>query len=80
MKHATMSRRPSPDSHNSLSHDPGTLHIFAIEIRYYARQAGLPDELWQPMLETQPSASRAEVRARIDALTLNITKFLVESR
>ena len=23
-KHATMSRLPSPDSHNSLSHDPGT--------------------------------------------------------
>ena len=28
MRHATMSRPPWPDSHNSLSHDPGTLHGF----------------------------------------------------
>ena len=28
-KRATMSRPPSPDSHNSLSHDPGTVQIIA---------------------------------------------------
>jgi hypothetical protein len=59
---------------------PDSRSIFAIEIRYYARQAGLPDELWRPMLETQPSLSRAEMRSRIDALTLNISRHLAESR
>jgi hypothetical protein len=59
---------------------PESRSIFAIEIRYYARQAELPDELWRPMLETQPSTTRAEVRARIDVLTANIERYLAESR
>jgi hypothetical protein len=59
---------------------PNERNVLALEIHHYARQAGLPDELWRPMIEPQPSVSRAEVLARTQALTLNMTRHLAESR
>ena len=58
-KHATMSRPPSPDSHNSLSHDPG-----AIQFRGPPQTRQFPNR--QPIFSA--SATRATDRHRADRL------------
>lgn len=56
---------------------PGHRAIFAVEIRHYARRAGLPDDLWRPMHEpTRAAATREELEASTAALTETVTRHL----
>jgi hypothetical protein len=56
---------------------PAERAVFAAEIRHYAREAGLPDELWQPMVGPfSAEAGSADLEAQMSALTANVVNFL----
>jgi hypothetical protein len=56
---------------------PGERSIYAIEIDYYGRQIGLPDELMRAMTApTSANASRGELASETIALTDAVTKHL----
>ena len=51
--------------------------VFAVEIRHYARQIAIPDELWRPMLEPSSSpAGSAELESEMAAVSARILAFL----
>ena len=54
---------------------PDARTVFAVEIRHYAQQANLPDELWRPMVAATPRGAVKRDPAD-SALTDGITKFL----
>lgn len=56
----------------------GERAVFALEINHYARQVGLPEPLWKPMLDPTPGeAANDEVIAQTEALTNNVTSHLM---
>ena len=56
---------------------PGERAVFAMEIRHHSRRAGVPEPLWEPMLQRLPSnASREEVTGQMAALTEGVTIYL----
>ena len=60
---------------------PGERAVFTAEINYYARQAGLPAPLWQPMLErTRRDATSDEIMTETNSLTSNVTANLMAER
>ena len=57
---------------------PGEPAVFAVEINYYARQVGLPEPLWQPMIERTPrDANRDQLMVDTNALTDDVTRHLM---
>ena len=60
---------------------PAERAVFGVEIRHYARQAGVPEQLWRPMLEPMSaSAGSVELDASISALTTGILAFLSDAQ
>jgi hypothetical protein len=60
---------------------PAQRAALAVEIRHYARQIPLPEELWRPMLEPAGSpAGSAELEAEMAALSAQVLAFLREQR
>jgi hypothetical protein len=60
---------------------PGEPSIFAVEIRYYAPQIGLPEEVWRPMIERTPGeATGDQINAQSTRLTEAVTNHLRASR
>jgi len=56
---------------------PGERAVFAMEIRYHGRRAGVPEALWSPMLQRIPANSKPdEVVAQMTALTRGVTTYL----
>ena len=56
---------------------PGEPSIFAVEIRYYAPQIGLPEEVWRAMIERTPREATADqINAQSVRLTDAVTKHL----
>jgi hypothetical protein len=56
---------------------PGERAVFAMEIRYHALRAGVPEPLWNPMLQRTPANARAdEVIAQMTTLTGGVTAYL----
>ncbi len=56
---------------------PGERAVFAVEIRYHALRADVPEPLWNPMLQRLPAnAKREEVLAEMAALTDGVTTYL----
>ena len=56
---------------------PGERAVFAMEIRYHALRAGVPEPLWNPMLQRIPANSQAEqVLAEMATLTGGVTTYL----
>ena len=56
---------------------PGERAVFAMEIRYHAMRAGVPEPLWDPMLERTPADARADdVIAEMTTLTGGVTAYL----
>jgi hypothetical protein len=56
---------------------PAGRAAFAVEIRYYARQIPVPDELWRAMLEPSAAAAgSAELESERNALTAKVLEFL----
>jgi hypothetical protein len=56
---------------------PGERAVFAMEIRYHALRAGVPEPLWNPMMERTPTDARAdEVIAQMTTLTGGVTAHL----
>ena len=59
----------------------GEPSIFAAEIAHYARQAGLPANLWQPMIaRTRPDATPDQVNDESTKLTVSMTQYLSGTR
>ncbi len=57
---------------------PGEAAVFAVEINYYARQVGLPESLWEPMIERTPrDADRDRLVAETNTLTDGVTSRLM---
>jgi hypothetical protein len=57
---------------------PGERAIYTAEIRHYAREAGLPETLWQPMIERTPrDASYKDLAESTAALTEKVTEYLM---
>jgi hypothetical protein len=55
----------------------GERAVFAMEIRYHAQRAGVPEALWSPMLQrTAKGAKPEDVSAQMAALTKGMTSFL----
>ena len=55
----------------------GERAVFAMEIRYHAMRAGVPEPLWNPMLERTPADARADdVIAEMTTLTGGVTAYL----
>ena len=60
---------------------PGERAVFAMEIRYHAQRAEMPEALWIPMLQRTPAnAKSAEVSAQMTALTNGVTAYLSGQR
>jgi hypothetical protein len=60
---------------------PGERAVFAAEIGHHAKQASLPRELWQRMVEaTPPDASYQELAEDSIALTQRVTGYLQRGR
>ena len=60
---------------------PGERAVFAMEIRYHAQQAEMPEPLWSPMLQRTPAnATSDEIIAQTTALTNGVTTHLVGQR
>ena len=60
---------------------PSDTAAFAVEIRYYARQIPLPEELWRRMLQPSSApAAAAELESESNAVTAAILTFLREQR
>jgi hypothetical protein len=56
---------------------PGEASIFAVEIRYYAPQIGLPEEVWRPMIEPTPREATADqINSQSTRLTEAVTRHL----
>jgi hypothetical protein len=56
---------------------PGERAVFAMEIRYHALRAGVPEPLWNPMLQRIPANSQADqVLAEMTKLTAGVTTYL----
>ncbi|HEY7288149.1 MAG TPA: hypothetical protein VH497_22030 [Vicinamibacterales bacterium] len=56
---------------------PGERAVFAMEIRYYAARASVPEELWNAMLQRLPAdAGRDQVMSEMAALTNGVTTYL----
>lgn len=53
---------------------------FGVEIRYYARQIHVPDELWRPMLEPSSfAAGSVELEGEMAAASARIVAFLTDA-
>lgn len=60
---------------------PGERAVFAMEIRYHALRADVPERLWSPMLQRIPADSKPEeVLAQMTTLTGGVTTYLATSR
>lgn len=60
---------------------PGERAVFAMEIRYHALRADVPEPLWSPMLQRIPANSKPEeVLAQMTTLTGGVTTYLATSR
>jgi hypothetical protein len=60
---------------------PGERAVYAAEIRLYAGAAGLPELLWEPMIErTRGNASYDEIAKEANALTGRVTEHLGSTR
>ena len=58
---------------------PGERAVFAMEIRHHALRAGVPEPLWNPMLQRTPANATAdEVISQMTALTQGVTTYLAE--
>jgi hypothetical protein len=56
---------------------PGERAVFAMEIRHHAMRAGVPEPLWNPMLQRTPANARADdVIAEMTRLTNAVTAHL----
>jgi hypothetical protein len=56
---------------------PGERAVFAMEIRYHALRADVPERLWNPMLQRIPADSKPdEVLAQMTTLTEGVTTYL----
>jgi hypothetical protein len=56
---------------------PAERVVFPAEIRHYAKQIPIPDDLWQPMLPPAASpAGSAELEAAMAAISARIVAFL----
>lgn len=56
---------------------PGERAVFAMEIRYHALRADVPEALWNPMLQRTPASATAdEVIAQMTTLTRGVTIYL----
>jgi hypothetical protein len=56
---------------------PGERAVFALEIRHHALRAGVPERLWNPMLQRIPADSNPdEVLAQMTMLTDGVTTYL----
>lgn len=56
---------------------PGERAVFAMEIRYHALRADVPEPLWNPMLQRIPANSKPEeVLAQMTTLTGGVTTYL----
>jgi hypothetical protein len=56
---------------------PGQRAAFALEIRYHALRAGVPEALWSPMLQRSPANDRPDqIAAQTGPLTDAITAYL----
>ena len=56
---------------------PGERAVFAMEIRYHALRADVPEPLWNPMLQRIPANSKPdEVLAQMTTLTEGVTTYL----
>jgi hypothetical protein len=56
---------------------PGERAVFAMEIRYHALRADVPEPLWNPMLQRIPADSKADdVIAQMTTLTQGVTTYL----
>jgi hypothetical protein len=60
---------------------PGSRSVHAAVIHHYARQLGLPDALWQPMVNRSPADGTVDsISGETRKLTEGMTKFLLEDR
>ena len=57
---------------------PGEPAVFAVEIRYHAPRAEVPEPLWSPMMQPLPGDARADVINQTTALTNGVTRYLAE--
>lgn len=56
---------------------PGERAVFAMEIRYHALRADVPEPFWSPMLQRIPANSKPdEVLAQMTTLTEGVTTYL----
>jgi hypothetical protein len=56
---------------------PGERAVFAMEIRHHALRAGVPEQLWTPMLQPTPAnATAEEVLSQMETLTGGVTTYL----
>lgn len=56
---------------------PGEHAVFAMEIRYHALRADVPEPLWSPMLQRTPANSKPEeVLTQMTTLTGGVTTYL----
>jgi hypothetical protein len=57
---------------------PGSRAILAPQIRYHAVKLGLPQALWQPMVDRSPKGATVnQLEADMTAVTEGLTKFLL---
>jgi hypothetical protein len=60
---------------------PGERAVFAMEIRYHAQRAEIPEPLWIPMLQRIPANAKPdEVTAQMTALTNGVATYLAGQR
>jgi hypothetical protein len=58
----------------------GERAVFEAELRYHATRAGLPDEVWRPMVARIPADSTAEaINQESQAITGRVTEHLMKS-
>jgi len=58
---------------------PGEPAVFAVEIRYHAPRAEVPEPLWSPMMQGLPADAKAEeVMNRTTTLTNGVTTYLAQ--
>ena len=58
---------------------PGERAVFAMEIRYHAPRAELPEALWSPMIQGLPANTEAkDVVAQMTTLTNGVATYLAE--
>jgi hypothetical protein len=56
---------------------PGERAVFGMELRHYGRRAGVPEQLWSPMVQaTAADAKRDDIIASLEAMTDSVTKYL----